>query len=111
MLRELKITDAQLEIVWHMNDFRDSETCGLCYNQGGVDAANGPIASVCSAEPLEDESDGYGTPRITSGPRCIQSSKRDGSMLMRARKRGISHGSTLKVSKATPPVQALNRLI
>ena len=108
---ELRIIDARRAIVVRTRDFHGMGTYGRCYNPGGAAAANGPIASACFVEQSEAGSDGYGMLKITSGLRCIRSSKRDGYTLMLVRKLGTNQGCMLKVSILFLPAFSIINLI
>jgi hypothetical protein len=74
------------------------ETCGFSSVQGEAELGNGQIASQCYVVPLEQEFDGYGTPRITYGQRCIRNRIDDGFMSTLVRTLGTNHACILKVS-------------
>ena len=80
-----------------MSVFHAMVTSGRSFSREEADAGNGPIASPCYAALLVDGLGGCGTQRITSGPRSIRNSRRDGSTSMLARKRGILLGYIVKV--------------
>jgi hypothetical protein len=59
---------------------------------------SGPTALLCSAELQVPVSDGYGTVKTMSGPRCTVNIRRDGYTSMLAKKHGTSRGFMQKVS-------------
>ena len=74
------------------------ETSGLYCSRDGAAAGNGPIASPCSVAPSAVESGGSGTPRITSGPKFIPTSKNDGYTSTHAKRNGTILDYMPKVS-------------
>lgn len=81
--------------------------CGRCSRRNGADVENGRIASPCCVEQWGRGYAGYGTLKITSGRRCTRNSSGDGSMWIRAKRRGIIRGCMLKVSLNTPSTASL----
>jgi hypothetical protein len=103
----LSYIDAATHHVGSTNDSLDIPMFGLCCKVREVDVGSGPIASLCCAGLWEDESAGYGTLRITSGPRSIRINKRDGFTSMPAKRLGTTPGFTLKVSQCNPAFSAI----
>ena len=76
------------------SDFHDMPTYGAYYKLDKVDVESGPTSSACCAARWEDEYDGSGTPRITSGQRSIPKCKSDGFTSTLAKKHGIIQDCT-----------------
>ena len=57
----------------------DTTTHSSCSRRAKADVASGPIASACSAAPLDREFAGCGMQRTTSGPRFTLCTASDGS--------------------------------
>lgn len=77
-----------------MNVSPDIATSGGYCKHAGAGLASGQTASACSAEPWAAESAGCGTLKIMCGQRSTQNTKRDGSMLIPARRHGITRDFT-----------------
>ena len=95
-------TDARPEIVCNTNAFRVTETSGLCYSRDAAAAGNGPTALPCSVVRSVVVSDGSGTPKITSGPKSIPTSKNDGCTSTLVKKNGTTRDYMPKVRNFTP---------
>jgi hypothetical protein len=96
--QELSYTDAVKLVVVPTNAFHDTRMCGRCSKPREEGVESGPTASPCSAGLPVHVSDGYGTVKTMSGPRCTANTKRDGYTSMLAKKLGTSRGSTQKVN-------------
>lgn len=95
-----------------MAPLRDSPatpTFGSCCRLDGAASANGQTASACSAAPWAAVCDGFGTLRITSGPKYIRTIRDGGSTWMRVKGPGISHGFTPKAGAASYRTALLSR--
>ena len=81
-----------------MNASHDTLMYGRCSRPSEAGAGSGPTALPCFAELQVPVLDGYGTVKITSGPKCIANIRRNGYTSMLAKKHGTSRGFTQKVS-------------
>jgi hypothetical protein len=95
-LFESNYTDALTETVGRMSDSHDMAMSGDYSRHEKVDVESGPTSSACSAEQSVVVSDGYGTQKIMSGPRCTLINKSVGSMSTLAKKPGTTHDCTPK---------------
>lgn len=93
---ESSYTDALRRIVELTSDFPDTVMSGGYCRHGKAELENGQMCSVCCAEHSEDGSDGYGTWRTTSGPRCTRIRNGDGFTSMLARRHGTTRDYTLR---------------
>ena len=97
MPQELSYTDAVKLAVVPTNAFHDTQMCGRCSKPREEGVESGPTASPCSAGLQVHVSDGCGTVKTMSGPRCTANTKSDGYTSMLVKKLGTSQGSTQKV--------------
>lgn len=96
--REWSCTNVLNRLAEPMKDSRAIRMSGSCCRPVVVVWVNGPIASACFVGRLVVVCDGYGTRRTTSGRKCIRNTRDAGFTLTHAKKHGINHGFTQKVS-------------
>lgn len=103
VLHESNSTDVPTLAVRPLRDSLATPKCGRCLKPGEDVLESSPTASACYVAPPVPESDGFGTAKITYGPRYTVSINEGGSMLTLAKRCGIIQGFIQKVSTFLSP--------